>query len=296
MSTINKSPDNATSGSNPLSKYFRVPGLHVHLPTSGAFFSEGTIEFLADNSLAVLPMRAADELLLKNPDALMSGYAIEKLIESCVPGVKNPREISAPDLDVLLLAIRAATYGDQMEIQATCPKCQHVNTFDCDLPNIIQNTTPVPADNAVRLTDDIVVYVRPYNLDNTTSLSMATFSETRKVQALDFTENVTHEQRTAQMNSSMDELAKLAARLVAQCIVRIVTPEGEVTESSHIQEFFGNISRSWTNKIEEKLNELNSAGIDKTLKVKCERATCGNEWTTTVEFDPSSFFDSGSSD
>jgi hypothetical protein len=56
------------------------------------------------------------------------------------------------------------------------------------------------------------------------------------------------------------------------------------------------VSRAWTVMIEDKLTEMNNAGIDKTIAVKCERASCQNEWKTTVEFDPASFFASGSSD
>lgn len=281
---------------NPLGKYFRLPGLHVHLPTGGAFFEEGEIEFSQDGGIPVYPMRAADELLLKNPDALMSGFAIEKLLESCVPAIKKPRGISAPDLDVLLLAIRAATYGDNMEIQATCPKCQHENSFDCNLASIIQNVTTLPEVNSVRLTDDLVVYVRPYNLDNTTALSLTTFEETRKVQAADMDDNITPEQKTKQINASMQKLSGLSTKLLAMCIVKIVTPEGEVTDQKFIDEFFENITREWTTRIESKLIELNNAGIDKTISVSCARVGCGNEWTTSVEFDPANFFDSGSSD
>lgn len=281
---------------NPLAKYFRVPGLHVRLPTGGVFLSEGGVELATDGTVPVFPMRAADELLLKNPDALMSGYAIEKLLESCVPAIKYPKLVSAPDMDVLLLAIRAATYGDVMEIQASCPKCQHTNTFECNLPALIEKVTVCPSDTSVRLTDDLVVYVRPYNLENQTRLSLATFEETRKVQALDLSETATAEQRTLQMNTSMETLAELSADLMAQCVTRVVTPEGEVTDRTYIGDFFGNITRSWTQKIEKMLTELNSAGIDKTLHVTCQRADCGAEWDTTVEFDPSNFFDSGSSD
>lgn len=284
------------AANNPLTKYFRVPGLHVRLPSGGRFFPEGGIEFTADNAVPVLPMRAADELLLKNPDALMSGFAIEKLLESCVPAIKFPRMISAPDLDVLLLAIRAATYGDEMEIQAVCPKCGHTNAFETHLPGIIETVKDCVEDATVRLTDELVLYLRPYSLDDTTMLSLATFEETRKVQALEMDETASAEKKTAQMNASMDRLAKLSSQLMANCITRIVTAEGEVTERKYIDEFFANINRQWSQKVEKLLNELNSAGIDKSVSVKCEKTKCEHEWTTTVEFDPSNFFASGSSD
>lgn len=279
---------------NPLHKYFRIPGLNISLPTQGKFFTDGAA--LIAGNIPVFPMRAADELLLKNPDALMSGFAIEKLLESCVPAIKNPREISAPDLDVLLLAIRAATYGDTMEIQATCPECQTENSFDCDLGAIIQNVKPIPDENFIRLSNDLVVYVRPYNLENTTALSLATFEETRKVQAADMNDQLTTEQKSHQINVSMQRLSSLNTTLLSKCVVKIVTPEGEVSDPAFIDEFFQNITKTWTSLIEDKLLELNNAGIDKSISVKCSRVTCGHEWKTVVEFDPANFFDTGSSD
>ena len=44
--------------------------------------------------------------------------------------------------------------------------------------------------------------------------------------------------------------------------------------------------------VEEKLAEINGAGINKKLDVQCTK--CDHEWTTEVEFDPTSFFGNGS--
>ena len=104
------------AGANPLTKYFRIPGVHIKLPTHGAFMPTGSVAFTMNDEVPVYPMRGMDELLLKSPDALMNGYAIEKLIESCVPAIKFPRLISSPDLDVILMAIRAATYGETITL------------------------------------------------------------------------------------------------------------------------------------------------------------------------------------
>jgi hypothetical protein len=122
-----------------LSKYYRyrVPGPHIKLATRGVFFPPNAIEMTLAGDIPVFPMVSADEMLLKSPDALMSGLALEKLFESCVPAIKTPRLISAPDIDVLLLAIRVATYGNKMALAANCPACKHENSFDCDLPSLL---------------------------------------------------------------------------------------------------------------------------------------------------------------
>jgi hypothetical protein len=278
--------------SNPLAKYFRIPGVHVKLPTRGAFMPAGSIEFTMNHEVAVYPMRMADELLLKSPDALMNGYAIEKLIESCVPAIKLPRLISSPDLDVILMAIRAATLGEIITLEPDCPKCGAANEVRRNLGSLLQTLTEVEPENMARLSDDVVVYVRPHNLHNATVLGIASFEESRKVQALDVTD-ADQATRAAQISKSMMRLSELNTDVMADCIVKVVVPEGTVTNPKMIREFIGNISKDWTEKITATLEKINRQGIDKHFDVEC--ATCQHKFQSEIEFNPSTFFDSASS-
>ena len=274
---------------NPLAAYFRVPGLTISLPTKGAFLEEGAYEPNMAGEVEVLPMRAQDELLMKSPDALMSGEALVKLLESCVPAIKTPRAISAPDLDVLLLAIRASSYGENMDLDVVCPECKEENTFACHIPAVLQTMKTIPSENPVRLGHSVIAYVRPYNLENATRLSLAVFNETRSIQAL---EGKGEETLMRARNESAKRLNKVALEQSADCVMKVVVKEGEVTERKHISEFLDNIPRDQSKKIDDKLKELNGMGIDKTLPVQCTH--CKHEWSTDVEFDPASFFEQDS--
>lgn len=274
---------------NPLSQYFRLPGLNVALPTGGAFLPPGTFEPDVNGTVPIFPMRAADEYLLKNPDALLSGFAIQKMIESCVPAIKAPTRLSTPDLDVLLLAIRAATYGENMDVTAVCPKCKEENEFSCHLPSLLTSMQTIPPEIDVRLTDEIVVYIRPYTFQNASQLSMLTFQESRRIQGL---ADASEEVRIKEMQNSMEKITQLQAYLLADCVIKVVTPTVTVTDPEHIVEFMGNVSRAWASKIEERLKVINEMGMDKNVAVSCQK--CSHEWKTSIEFDPSSFFDSGS--
>jgi hypothetical protein len=275
---------------NPLAKYYRVPGLHVPLPTRGAFMPPGTIELTMKGEVPVYPMRAADEMLLKSPDALMSGYALEQLILSCVPAIKAPRMVSTPDLDVLLLAIRAATYGEVITLMPTCPVCSTVNEVQRNLSYLMSTMTFIEPENPVRLTDEIVMYVRPYNMENATKLALVSFEEARKLQAL---EQAPSDERSMQVGRSMQQLAKITSDILAECVQRIVVPEGTVSDPQMIKEFMANISKPWTDRVQQKLEEINGRGIDKSYDVTC--ASCGANWKAEVEFNPSSFFEPSSS-
>jgi hypothetical protein len=270
---------------NPLSAYFRMPGLHVSLPTNGEFFPEGTFEPSINGEVPIFPMRAQDELLLRNPDALMSGYALEKLIESCVPSIKAPRLVSTPDLDVLLLAIRAATYGESMEVDVKCPSCGTDNVFDCHLPSIVSKMTYIDPINDVRISDELVIRVRPYNMGSATKMAITSFNEARKLQSIDAE---TDERRLAQ-NESYQKLNVLNLEGIADCIIHITIPTGVVTDRNFIFEFINNTGQSTVKKVEAKILEMNEKGIDKHVDVVC--AKCSHAWSPEVEFDPTSFFD-----
>lgn len=279
-------------GSNPLGKYFRVPGVHIKLPTHGVFLPPGAVEFTMNEEIPVYPMRAADELLLKSPDALMNGYAIEKLIESCVPSIKTPRLISSPDLDVILMAIRAATLGDVITMNPTCPECGSENEIHQHLSQLMATITYVDPVNAVRLSDEVVAFIRPHNLENATRLGIAAFEEGRKVQALDVTD-ATQTERAAQISRSMARLAGLNSDTIADCVIKIVVPEGEVVDRASIREFVSNISKTWSDKMSAMLETINKKGIEKYFAVTC--GTCEHKWNANIEFNPSTFFDNDSS-
>jgi hypothetical protein len=270
---------------NPLARYFRAPGVHVRLPSNGAYMPRGSVSLTATGEVPVYPLRAADEILLKNPDALMSGQAVEEMLRSCVPAIQEPRLISMPDLDVLFLAVRAASYGPKMEVEAKCPKCEAVSTFDADLPSVLTTVTQLPESCPVRLSDEVIVYLRPYNLRNASVVSVAAFTESRYLQNL---ENATDQERSAALNESFRKIHAVSNATTADCVLQVSVPDQVVTDPHAIREFLANIPGEWTKKIEAALKELNGKGMDKRIGVQCSK--CSHEWHTELEFDPSSFF------
>jgi len=279
----------ADTSHNPLTAYFRIPGLHITLPTRGKFFSENNYNETLGGDIPIFPMRAADELLLKTPDALMNGYALEKLIESCVPAIKAPREVSTPDLDAILLAIRAATYGNMMELEIECPECGHTNNFDCNLSNILGTMTYVDPENEIRLNDEVIVYVKPYTLASAVKLTLATFDEAQKLRAA---EEEDADIKNKMMNESYSKLNSINIMAIADSIISIIIPNNVVTDKKYILEFINNTDKTSFKKIENKLNEINSKGVEKKIDAEC--INCQHTWVGAVEFDPASFFDTSS--
>lgn len=272
---------------NPLAKYFRQPGLACRLPSKGRFQDSNNVRFTASGEVNVLPMRAADEMLLKSPDALMSGMAIEKVIQSCVPDIKDPMQLPTQDVDTLLLAIRSATYGPVMNITIDCPECGQENEYDFDVSHILDTVVELDDEYMLRINDEIVVYLRPFNFKNSTQASLIAFQEARKVQMTD-NADVKDEDKQRQLNSSYERINRMNVQMVADCIERVVVPEGEVTDPLFISDFVHNAEQKWVAQLESKLKDINQTGINKSHPVTCSQ--CGHEWESTVDFDPASFF------
>ncbi len=279
---------------NPLAKYFRLPGLSVALPTKGAFFPAGGIELDAAGEVSVYPMRAADEMLLASPDALMNNTAIVNLLRSCVPAIKAPEHVSAPDLDVLLIAIRVASTGEKMEIELACPKCDKPNQFEVDLPAVLSTMQTVPAVNPLRLSDEVVVYLRPHNMATQGKILVSAFRETRHAQAIALDETLTEDEKGAKLNDVMSRLTDMNLYGLANSVVKVVVPGYEVTNVEHIKQFLGETDKATLHRLRDELERINSLGIDKSVPSAC--AHCGHEWEGAIEFNPSTFFEERSSD
>lgn len=111
------------TNTNPLLDFARKVELSIRLPSNGNWYPEGMIDYTMTGEVEVYPMLPKDELMLMNPDSLLSGQANVNLIKSCVPSIKEPEKLLYPDLNVLLLAIQKATYGNTLTMQVVCPEC-----------------------------------------------------------------------------------------------------------------------------------------------------------------------------
>lgn len=111
------------TSTNPLLDFARKVELSIKLPSNGNWYEEGMIDYTLSGEVEVYPMLPKDELALMNPDGLLSGQSNVSLIKSCVPAIKQPEKLLYPDLNVLLLAIQKATYGNKLTMQIVCPEC-----------------------------------------------------------------------------------------------------------------------------------------------------------------------------
>ena len=203
---------------NKLSKYYRAPKLYVRIPSQGAFNPD--MEPSMSGELAVMAMTGRDETMAKNPDALLNGEAVTSMIKSCVPGIKDPREIPITDIDTLLIAIKIATNGEEHEVNAKCPKCKSEVGGIVNLRDVLPTAKLLEAEYPVKLDTGVTVYVKPYTYSMQTEAALAAFDETKTLQNLSREKEINSESMSI-YNKSFRRMADMSVSLLSRSIITV---------------------------------------------------------------------------
>jgi hypothetical protein len=272
---------------NPLRKFFREPGIYIKLPTMG-YFNPGEIDFTASGEIPIYPMTAYDELLLKNPDALLNGDAIERIIMSCVPDIKNPRNLCTPDVDTILLAIRASSYGDIIEYQSNCPKCNKENTYATSIRFAVETVAFHEPAYPVEVGKNVLVHIRPRSFATATKAAIKAFEQQKLLQEIAKATEIDDLEKNAIFRDSFEKISNLNFELIADSIISVTIPQGTVVEPEFIKEWLVNTDTRSVKKIEKEILRVTEIGVNKKHAVSCPN--CQHEWESNIIFDPSYFF------
>lgn len=292
----NQNPLTKPAAANPLAQFYRRPGTYIRLPSEGRFYKHAP-KFSDTGELAVYPMTAKDELVLKNPDALYNGEALKQVLASVCPDIKDVNEIPTSDIDAILVAMRMTSYGDDMELSVNhnCEASQGRNQqISVSLGGVLGTLKPVSAEvGEVTLASGLKVYLRPYNLADQSLLLRTQFNTFRNLQAMESDEKATAEQKTEAANQSYTQMIELSQLLMAGCVQKVIMPDGvEVTNRAHLSEWLKNLDRASVERLEKELQRFQEYGIIREVAVKCDY--CGEEYKTDMLFDPTNFFTVGS--
>lgn len=280
--------------SNPLASFMRQPKVYIALPSGGEFYPHGSIEIPENGQFAVYSMTARDELLLNVPDALMNGQAVVDVIQNCIPSIKNAWHVPSIDLDLILLAIRLATYGEMM---TTPIKINEDMEFDyqVDLRTVMDSLlSTISWDPIVNVNPDMTIYVKPLNYKHITESAIQTF-ETQKIIQVVNDEKISEEQKQEIFKESFKKLSDVTLGSVINSIYQIDTVNGSTDNPQWIREFIENTDKEIFNTIQghlEKLRENNSIKpiiIDVTEEMRSQGAK-GDTIEVPLTFDPATFF------
>lgn len=275
---------------NPLTQFYRTATTSVKLPSRGKYYEDGVLNLNDDGEVSIFPMTAQDEITLKNPDALLSGEAVIKVIKSCVPDILKPKKLLSSDIDVLMIAVRVASYGDDATMDTECPKCKEDNTFTLNLDTLLNHTETLDDSYEVVLNSNLTVFLAPGKFEGLVKQQKAAFQNTKLEQAI-INPDLTDEQRMKILSKVFEQVSKFNYELVLEAITKVVftNEEGlqEVTDRSQIGEWINNIQKGDTDKLQAKIAEINKIGIEKTLSATCDK--CEHTWDASIEFNPVNF-------
>ena len=276
----------ANPANNPLFKHFRQPAIYLKLPTQGRFWPDDAVDIPPTGELPIYPMTVKDEITIKTPDALMNGVGVVDTIQSCCPNIKNAWKIPAADLDAILIAIRLASYGAEMDIDTVCPKCQETNSNVIDLRMLLDNLK-IPNFEPTKI-DNLTFNFKPQAFDTMNNTNMMVFEQRKLLDAITSSE-LSDEEKTAQFNLIFPKLTEMNVLALVYCIDSIVTEDGkEVNEFRFIKEFIENCDRNVYAEIKDKIEKMTLSARPDPLEIECPE--CKHTYKSELNFDNANFF------
>jgi hypothetical protein len=272
--------------SNPLQKFFRQPKIFIALPSKGLYYEQGALQ--GDyNNVPIFAMSGMDEIVMKTPDALFTGEATAKVIESCCPYIKNAKHMPSIDIDALLVAIRIATFGDKMSVTKTCTSCGEENEYEIEMGGILEYFSGLKFINTINVFDNLVIKIRPLQYEEMNYFSIENF----KLQKMLYQTNdiPLEEDKQKQIDTIYKNLSELQVQLFLTAIESVHVDGTIVTEKSFIEEWLRNTDRELYQQIKQKLEENKEVWDMPPQRVACGQ--CSAENIVNVTLDQSSFFD-----
>lgn len=276
---------------NPLSKYFRQPAIYIKLPSEGKFWPEDSIDLPVTGELPIYPMTTRDEITLRTPDALMNGAGVVEIIQNCVPNIKNAWVTPSIDVDAILIAIRIASYGENMDVEATCPHCNESSTYSLNLQNCL-SSIKCPNYSSVFKHDDLSIKTRPSTFFGSNKTETIDFERQKMLQALERAD-IPNEVKAAEIQKSMQRLVDISIDILVNSTEYIEIADGtRVNDESFIREFYTKSPSTVIKTIQKHLEEVNTDASIKPQKINC--TACAKPYEIPVVFNYSSFFGDGS--
>jgi hypothetical protein len=268
---------------NPLQQFFRQPKIYIKLPSNGVYCKPGTVQ--GDISkLPIFSMTGMDEILVKTPDALLSGETTVKIIESCAPNIKDAWDISSIDMNMLMVAIRIASFGNEMSITHRCSACGKESDYDINLSRFIEHFNQCQYEPVVRL-EGMTVNLKPLTYKTATEFALKGFKI--KKQAGSILELPEADRDDSQLRQLYKELVVLQNEIFNASVESVELADTVVTDQQYIQEWLNNCDRDIYDMIKQQAENRMEKWALPPVDLSCD---CGHKSNVFVDLDHSSFF------
>jgi len=280
-------PQNA----NPLKQFFRQPAIYLSLPSQGNHWPEGSLDLPQNGELPVYPMTAIDEITYRTPDALFNGQAVVNVIQSCVPSVKDGWAVPGIDLNAILIGVRIASYGHEMEITTKCPSCETESDFTIDLRMVLDQVRQPDYETPIRQ-GDLEITICPITYRHQNAVNLKQYDQQRLIQQIQIDQNLSDDQKVEQLNQALHQITELTIETLKYSISSIRARGTLVTETEFISEFLVNCDRKIYQEIRDRIIKLRTDSELKPFDITCPN--CEHKFQQILTLDQAAFFGAAS--
>lgn len=268
---------------NPLlERLNKLPGITVRMPSKGLFYKNNELDdSVHDGEVVVHPMTLTDELVMKSPDMLFQGTAIDSVFKRCIPQIKKPLELLMGDIDYLLTQLRRVSYGATIPFVYECDcmkKEEHVKKAE-KLKLAGELEYQIPISDLIATTKELTpsdFHQYKVSLDNGQTITL------RPLRFCDFL-------KMQQINDNDEALDRnKLEEMVVDNLTSITISVDEISDPEQIREWYKVLPRLYTEKITNKLKELSTWGIDFKYSIVCK--VCKEKKDITTQLNPVYFF------
>lgn len=269
-----------------LEKHKRHPKIYIDLPSQGKWYNDAIVSKV--EGLPVFGMTAMDEIVLKTPDALFSGEATVQVIKSCIPDIIDPWQLVGYDIDYVLIAIRIATYGDNLEIGTSCPKCSSETSGEVPLQRLLENlnNNPIIQDFDI---DELTFILHPMTFKQTTEFSIQSYSLERQILQVEQT-GKTRAEKDEQLNELYQQVATLNLSVAVGYLNTVTDGNDQETDRQAIFSFVKENDVRFYEKLRSTISELSEKWKLPPFDIECSNEECGITYPTKLDMDYSNFF------
>lgn len=292
----------------------RIAGITVSLPTQGLFYRRGVIaDGVNPGAIEVRPISIIDEMNFKDPFKIISGLASREMIKRACPAILAPEELCKVDVDLIMIAAKAASHGSKVDLAVKCQNeyavkrdsnnnevighCEAAFDINVDLDRIMLQYVPVgsPQEWQVKLPNGQIVQLMPLPYEAVIKSMMDVANQTKLLKQLEINKKDKDvNEITKVQEQNLDMAAKMQINLLLASIVYVTTSTGtQIFDKVHIGEWISAMPAPWISTVNEALNQKSDVfenyGV---ARYACPE--CSYEQKITVNVDQTSFFSQGS--
>lgn len=270
---------------NPLlERQNKMPGETIRLPSLGKFYTHGELsDDTQTGEITLKPMTMTDEIMMKSPDMLFQGTAIETVFTRCSPNIKKPLDLLTSDVDFILTHLRRISFGPFIEIEFTCQndKAGPEHNEECGHTQEVR----IPLEHFTNASKEI----DPISFDEKFTVTTASDKRMVKLKPVTFADFLMMQQIRGESLNDPTNLREFVLDSFVSVILSVDDIQNDSEENREfIKEWLDMIPRQDTQQIVDAVANIQDWGPTFKYTVKCTKCKHKNELST--ELNPTAFF------